>query len=69
MFYDTHTRQLSVCNMLYLCGKPSCRQDCRHPEHMDVIVVFAVRGFRIPAQICMEQICINPKGVRQDRLT
>ena len=23
----------------------------------------------IPAQICLEQICINPKGVRQDSLT
>ena len=23
----------------------------------------------IPAQICLEQVCINPKGVRQDSLT
>ena len=23
----------------------------------------------VPAQICLEQICINPKGVRQDSLT
>jgi len=23
----------------------------------------------IPAQICLEQICIDPKGVRQDSLT
>jgi hypothetical protein len=22
----------------------------------------------IPAQICLEQICINPKGIRQDSL-
>ena len=29
----------------------------------------AIPGFRIPAQICPEQICINPKGVRQDSLT
>jgi len=28
-----------------------------------------IHGDWIPAQICLEQICINPKGVRQDSLT
>jgi hypothetical protein len=29
----------------------------------------SIYGAWIPAQICLEQICINPKGVRQDSLT
>ena len=29
----------------------------------------AIHGHWIPAQICREQICIYPKGVRQDSLT
>jgi hypothetical protein len=29
----------------------------------------AIPGFWIPAQIRLERICINPKGVRQDSLT
>jgi len=29
----------------------------------------AVHNNWIPAQICLEQICINPKDVRQDSLT
>ena len=29
----------------------------------------AVLGFWILAQICLEQICIYPKGVKQDSLT
>jgi hypothetical protein len=28
-----------------------------------------ILGAWISAQICLEQICINPKGVRQDSLT
>jgi len=28
-----------------------------------------IHGAWILAQICLEQICINPKGVRQDSLT
>ena len=28
-----------------------------------------IRVVWIPAQICLEQICINPKGARQDSLT
>jgi hypothetical protein len=28
-----------------------------------------IHGVWIHAQICLEQICINPKGVRQDSLT
>jgi hypothetical protein len=29
----------------------------------------SIHGAWIPAQICLEQICIHPKGVRQDSLT
>ena len=39
-----------------------------NPEHMDVNKV-ALHGFWVPAQICLEQICIIPKGGRQDGLT
>jgi len=28
----------------------------------------SIHGAWIPAQICLEQICINPKGIRQDSL-
>ncbi len=34
---------------------------CSLNEHIPVLW--------IPAQICLEQICIYPKGVRQDSLT
>ena len=27
-----------------------------------------IHGVWIPAQICLEQICINPMGIRQDSL-
>jgi len=29
----------------------------------------SIHGAWIPAQICLEQICINPKGDRQDSLS
>ncbi|MDO9423514.1 MAG: hypothetical protein Q7T40_04930 [Methylobacter sp.] len=29
----------------------------------------SIHGVWISAQTCLEQICINPKGVRQDSLT
>jgi hypothetical protein len=28
----------------------------------------SIHGAWIPAQICLKQICINPKGIRQDSL-
>jgi hypothetical protein len=32
------------------------------------MLFFYIRVTWIPAQICLEQICINPKGFRQDSL-
>lgn len=47
--------------------------DCRGLGYTDVnsaitLVVIHILVLWIQAQICMEQICIYPKGVRQDSL-
>jgi hypothetical protein len=55
-------------------GLPESRtQGCESTEFRVARLVasfgIAIHGFWIPAQICLDQICINPKGVRQDSLT
>jgi hypothetical protein len=49
--------------VLYLLHNPHGRGECRYCRSK----YLSMQSW-ISAQICREQICINPKGIRQDSL-